>query len=206
MNRMLLAAAAAALLSACNPNGAQNGDAAPDNGLSLTCEMFASATAQSLAAAYGAENVVEQTLPGVEGDSYLATIVYPNDPARRLEVVWRDNAVKDAPASVIVDSENSLWVGAGDLSIGDALADVERANGRAFQLWGFGWDYGGWVSDWRGGAFAAHDGCNIRARFTPRSQGNTSAVGDSAFNSDDPAVRAADAAVSEFGLMFSSAE
>jgi hypothetical protein len=182
MKRLLVAVAAAALLSACNPNSAQKGDAAPDNGLSLTCETFANVTAQSLAAAYGAENVVEQTLPGVEGDSYVATIVYPNDPARRLEVVWRDNAAKDAPASVIVDTPNSLWVGPNDLSIGDALDDVERANGRAFQLW------------------------NIRARFTPRSQAGASAMGDSAFSSDDAAVRAANAAVSEFGLMFSSAE
>jgi hypothetical protein len=200
MKRVLLAAAATMMLNGCGPRQ----DAAPDNGLTLTCEALANVSAASLAERYGAENVVEQTLPGVEGDSYVATVVHPNDPARRLEIVWRDNAAKDAPASVIVDTATSLWVGPNNLRIGAGLEDIERANGRAFQLWGFGWDYGGWVSDWKEGAFAPANGCNIRARFTPRNENNNSALGDSAFMSDDPAVRAANARVSEFGLMFSA--
>ncbi|MGH6952207.1 MAG: hypothetical protein ACREH4_15195, partial [Vitreimonas sp.] len=91
-----------------------------------------------------------------------------------------------------------------DLSIGDALAEIETANGRPFQLWGFGWDYGGWASDWQGGALASADGCTVRVRFQARSNANAHAIGEAAFMSDDPAVRAADAAVTEFGLMYSS--
>jgi hypothetical protein len=190
-------------LASCGRNEAEQPAAhSSPSGLALTCETFAGVSAQSLAASYGAGNVVEQRLPGVEGESYTATVLFPNDPARRLEIVWRD-AAKTAPASVIATGVGSLWVGPHDLSIGDGLADTERANGRPFQLWGFGWDYGGWVSDWQGGAFAAADGCNVRARFQAR--GNPSAAsGDSAFMSSDAAVRAADPAVSEFGLMFSS--
>jgi hypothetical protein len=206
MKRIVVVAAAAVVLAACNPNAAKQREPAPDSSLSLTCERFANISNDALEEAYGAENVVEQTLPGVEGDSYVATIVYPNDPTRRIEIVWRDNATKNAPASVIVDTAGSLWVGANNLSIGDGLADVERANGQPFELWGFGWDYGGWVSDWKAGSFATANGCNVRARFMPRSAANASAMGDSAFMSDNPAVRAADATVSEFGLMFSTPE
>ncbi len=206
MQRALLTAAAVLMLAACGQDGASNApQAGPNGALPLTCEAFANVSAASLASSYGAANVVEQTLPGVEGESYLATIVYPDDPTRRLEIVWRDNATKTAPTSVIVNSAGSVWTGPHDLSIGDALDNTERANGQPFQLWGFGWDYGGWVSDWNGGALAQADGCNLRVRFEPSSTSNTSAMGDAAFMSNDPAVRAADARVSELGLLFTSA-
>lgn len=198
-----LTALAALLLAACG-QPAQQRDAAPNSQLSLSCDDFENASGASLVAAHGAGNVVQQTLPGVEGESYTATVLYPNDPARRVEIVWRDPAARTGAASVIVASPQSRWVGPHELSVGDGLADVERANGRPFQLWGFGWDYGGWVSDWQGGAFASTDGCTMRVRFQARSNANTNAVGDAAFMSDDTSVRAADAAVAEFGLMYSS--
>lgn len=210
MQRTLFAAAAAAAaaaltLAACGRSG-HAPQAGPNGALPLTCEAFAGVSAASLAATYGAANVVEQTLPGVEGESYIATIVYPNDPTRRLEIIWRDVAAKTAPTSVIANTPGSLWTGPHDLSIGDALDNTERANGEPFQLWGFGWDYGGWVSDWSGGAFAPASGCNLRVRFEPRNTSNTSATGDAAFMSNDPAVRAADAAVSEIGLLYTTAQ
>ena len=198
-----LTALAALLLAACGQPAQR--DAVPDSQLALSCDAFASASGAALVAAHGAGNVVEQTLPGVEGESYTATVVYPNDPTRRLEVVWRDQTAKNAPASVLVAGEDSLWVGARDLSIGDELANVERSNGRAFELWGFDWDYGGWVSDWKEGAFSPSNGCNIRVRFNQRDAASTSASGDSSFMSDDPAMRAADPTVSAFGLLFTAA-
>ena len=198
-----LSVLAAMLLAACG-QPTQRGHSGPDSRLSLTCEAFANASGDSLAAAYGAGNVVEQSLPAVEGESYTATVLFPNDPARRLEIVWRGPA-KTAPASVIAAGAGSLWVGPHGLSVGDALGDTERANGRPFQLWGFGWDYGGWVSDWQGGAFAPADGCNVRARFQARGARNA-AIGESPFMSSDAAVRSADPAVLEFGLMFSSSQ
>jgi len=207
MQRTLFAAAAALMLSACGQSGTSSApQPGPSGALPLTCEAFVSVSAVSLASTYGAANVVEQTLPGVEGESYVATIVYPNDPTRRLEIVWRDNATKTAPISVIANTPGSLWTGPHDLSIGDALDNTERANGQPFQLWGFGWDYGGWVSDWSGGAFAPASGCNLRVRFEPRNTSNTSAAGDAAFMSNDPAVRAADAAVSEIGLLYTTTQ
>lgn len=200
MQRAFLVAAAALVLASCGQQSAR--DVAVDEDLSLTCARFAGMSLDAVRATYGAENVVEQTLPGVEGESYVATVLFPNDPARRLEIVWRDSG-KTAPASVIATGAGSLWVGPQGLSVGDAIGDIERANGRPFQLWGFGWDYGGWVSDWQGGAFAAADGCNVRARFQARSNPGA-ASGDAAFMSNDAAVRSADPAVSEFGLMFSA--
>jgi hypothetical protein len=65
----------------------------------------------------------------------------------------------------------------------------------------FGWDYGGRVSDWSAGALGQNPICRNSLGFSPRGEANTNAMGDREFNSNDPAIRAADPVVSEFGLM-----
>jgi hypothetical protein len=196
-------------LAACDPV-TSNSDpaapgAAPPEELDLSCLAFADASEASLQAAYGPDNIVEQTLPGPEGESYVATVLYPNDPQRRLEIVWADDAAKTRPASLSVSGANSVWTGPNGLSIADDLARVEQLNGRPFKLWGFGWDYGGWVSDWSGGAFAPANGCMMRVRFEPGTE-TTTATGDGEFQSDDARMRNAAARVSEFGVVFVTPE
>jgi len=197
---LLLALAACGQANAPHPKPSAEGAA---NELALTCAGFAGLTPASLAERYGAENVTTQTMPGPEGESYEATLVYAGDAARRLEVVW--NEANTAPASITVGSIGTQWRGAEGYTIGTPIAEVERMNVMPFKLWGFDWDYGGWVSDWSVGALSATNvpGCVVRMRFDPRSQTNTSsASGDNEFMSNDPGVRAADPAVGAFGLMF----
>jgi hypothetical protein len=82
---------------------------------------------------------------------------------------------------------------------------VEQLNGRPFKLWGFGWDYGGWISDWNGGAFQPADGCMTRVRFEPGAE-NVNAQGDGEFQSDSDAMRAASPRVVTFALVFPTAQ
>ena len=208
--RVLIVAAGVLALTACNPSTtpppppvdeAQQAD--DDQPLILSCGTFANLTGASLATTYGAENVSEATLPGPEGQSYMATVLFPNDPTRRLEITWQDPATKLVPSSLSVSGENSIWSGPHSLTIGAPLADIEAANGKAFALWGFGWDYGGWVSNWNDGAFAPVSGCTTRVRFDP-SASATSAQGDAEFQSDDEAVRRAAAHVAEFGISYAT--
>lgn len=188
-------------LAACDPVTTNSEPAAPPEALDLSCLAFTDASEAALQAAYGPDNIVEQTLPGPEGESYVATVLYPNDPQRRLEIVWADDATKMRPASLTVSGDNSVWTGPNGLSIADDLARVEQLNGRPFKLWGFGWDYGGWVSEWDGGAFAPANGCMTRVRFEPTAE-NANASGDSEFQSDDARMRASAARVSEFAVVF----
>ena len=200
------AALLALMVSACTQPAATTAAAQPEEEaaatLALTCEAFADLTGAALAAAYGADNITIQTLPGPEGESYTATVLYPNDPPRTLVIVWADPDTQVRPASISARQTASIWTGAHDLSVGDSIADVETANGRPFQLWGFGWDYGGWVSDWKDGAFADVNGCRTRVRFDPRVDPGPAASGDGEFSSNAPAIRAADPVVSEFGVVF----
>lgn len=208
MKAQLLAIVAALGLAACGQGAVPPGTTAvgeSTNAFVLSCAAFADTTPASLAQRFGAENVTTQTLPGAEGESYEATLVYANDPTRRLELTWNED--RSALATVTVGGASTQWRGAEGYTIGTPIADIERINVMPFKLWGFDWDYGGWVSDWSVGTFSQTTvpGCNVRMRFDPRSQTNTSsASGDSEFASNDPAMRAADPAVAAFGLMFSS--
>lgn len=199
MKRALLAVAVFVLVG-CQPPSAVDEAASAGGDLSLICDAFAHVSFDALAAAYGADNLREETLPGPEGETYTATVLYPGDTARRLEIVWAD-AARAMPASVSVSGAGSLWRGPHNIAIGDDLARVEAANGRPFRLWGFGWDYGGWVSEWNGGQLGDNNNCRVRVQFDAANE-PTGVMGDSEFASDVPDMRAAAPTVSEFGLMF----
>lgn len=212
MRALLLAAAC--VLAACSaeapPSAPQtNADAAdrtdgPAEGLVLSCEDFASLTPATLAERFGAENVSVETRNGAEGDTYEATIVFADDPINRIEVTWDVDGQRLGTVT-IVDADTN-WRGSEGYTIGTPLPDVERMNGRAFQLYGFGWDYGGWVSNWNGGALQYTQTCRAQMRFNPRGREDVNAMGDREFQSDNAAILAADPVVSGFGLTFPTAQ
>lgn len=199
-----LRAVALLALAACDPAPTQDAQGPRVDASELSCSAFAEMSEAALRTAYGEDNIVEQTLPGPEGESYTATVLYADDPSRRLEIVWRDPATRMQPASVTVSGERSVWTGPNGLSLGDSLARVEELNGRPFKLWGFGWDYGGWVSDWDEGAFATRANCLTRVRFEETEISN--AAGDIEFRSDVQHMRDSAPRVVEFGLVFQSGQ
>jgi hypothetical protein len=98
----------------------------------------------------------------------------------------------------------STWRVAG-LAVGDPLARANEANGKPFKLWGFSWDYGGYVSDLGGGKLAALPGeCRAIIRFGPREGAEVAdaLIGDKEVSSDDPRLEVAGATIEELSLAF----
>jgi hypothetical protein len=87
-----------------------------------------------------------------EGETMAGTVLYPGDSLRRAEIVWQDSVNRRRPARLILRGSQSRWQVNSGISLGTSLQDLERLNGKAFTLAGFGWDYAGVVTDWRGGA------------------------------------------------------
>ncbi|RYG99218.1 MAG: hypothetical protein EON57_11890, partial [Alphaproteobacteria bacterium] len=58
----------------------------------ITCAgaFAADSSAERLAEIYGTQNVVTGEVPGPEGSTYIATTVFPDDPARQLVFGWWD--------------------------------------------------------------------------------------------------------------------
>jgi hypothetical protein len=148
-----------------------------------------------LVKAFGSKNVVYQDIDGVEGKKINASVLYPNDPKARLELIWRDEKARRRP-TMIRAKDQSAWTSANGIRIGMALAEIEKMNGRPFKLSGFDWDYGGRVTDWRGGALgkAQRGGCFLGVEFVhpeDAPEANLTKVsGDSEFLSDNADMRA----------------
>lgn len=87
-----------------------------------------------------------------EGETTPGTILFPGDSLHRAEIVWQDTVNHRHPARVILRGDRSRWQLSHGITLGTTLRELERLNGRPFTLAGFGWDYAGVITDWKGGA------------------------------------------------------
>lgn len=160
------------------------------------------ATPASLAAAFGRENVVPETIDGPEGEQLNVTAIFPNDPERRIEVTFANEEERTGLTSVTVRDHASRWKAKGGYGFGDGIVTVEASNGGPFAISGFEWDYGGYVTDWKGGKLALAGGCQTVVRFAPESVDIAPGISGDGVTplSNDPAVLKAQPKVSLFGI------
>ncbi len=160
-------------------------------------------------AAFGKAVVTYREVHVGEGEMAGATVVFPADPARRIEIFWKDAKKRTGLADLRLSPETT-WVAPNGLARGMTIAEVERLNGRPFSLAGFFWDNAGHVIDWKGGAFdaALPGGCTVAVRFdlpADAPEAATSRInGDTEFASDDENMRAAKPFVSYLGFAYPS--
>ena len=157
-----------------------------------------------LATTFEAQNITYGEVDGAEGTKLMASILYPKDPKRRLEILW-DNEAARSDLSVISINGQSTWVAPKGLKLGMSLVAIERLNGKPFKLSGFDWDYGGRVSDWMGGALATLlGGCAMGTKLAPDPKTSDDVrrqvAGKREFESSDPLMRAAKPTVEEITI------
>ena len=163
----------------------------------------------SLQARFGADNVSVQDVPGAEGDVTRGIVLFPNDPMRRAMLYFADeDNLKQLMMVRIVDDESTWTIGDG-LRMGTTLAELVAKNGAPIEFSGFGWDYGGAVASFRGGALEPRGTEFPRTgfRLAPREgagEGVKLPLGEATFASDDPAYAgfAADIVVGELTIAF----
>lgn len=155
-------------------------------------------TLASAQARLGAAQVVEEELPGAEGETSSGWRLYPDDPERSVEV-WLNEAGR--PQALFVRGTKSIWTRADGVRLGLTTTELQAKNGRPFKFFGFEWDYGGAISDWRGGTLAP-DGVSRGpvVLCPPDPYPEDYPAGDSEFPSDDPRMLARPAMVCEFGV------
>ena len=154
-----------------------------------------------LAIKYDLRNVVYGEVDGPDGSKLNASILFPNDPRRRLEVLWNNDAAR-SDTSVISINGKSQWGAPKGLKLGLALAALEKANGRPFKLSGFGKDGAASVTGWENGALSTlPGGCKVGVRLMADSkspEGARGAVaGDTELLSNDARLRAVKPTVGE---------
>lgn len=205
-----------AMLAACEPaeSADQPAAAAPPvahastpTDLELTCSdpVRPGDTAASLLARFGGDARTEM-LGGAEGSEFSGIALWPDDPARRLEVFFAEEG--PATASFVRLGEAARWRVA-SLALGDSLGRVREVNGRSFTFSGFGWDYGGYVGDRSGGRLQTlAGGCTLSLRLDALSPFDESLAidGDVEISSEMPGLAAADIRLVELGIGFPTSE
>lgn len=153
---------------------------------------------------FGSGNVASETVAGSEGTTLDATLVFPDDPSRRLVILWHDEYRRERPAAIII-RDDSGWIGPGGVRLGSDLGEVEAVNAAPFRVLGFGWDYGGAASFPDGALSNIPGGCVMSLSFDldwSRDFGPEfdPIMGDQELSSDDPVLRAAAPTVSEIAV------
>jgi hypothetical protein len=136
----------------------------------------------------------------VNGTKVQASIVFPKDPKRRLEVWWANPANRSDTYLILINGQ-SAWVGPGGLKLGLTLADLEKLNHKPFKLKGFDKDGVARISDWDGGVLTTiPGGCKsgVSLQADAKAGADLSALpADQEFSSADAAMRAAKPKVTE---------
>ena len=159
---------------------------------------------------FGRADVVPTTFPIGEGEQRPGTIVFPNDSSLRLEILWRDTLARKEPEEVRLRGLRSRWRFANGVTLGSSLRDLERLNGRPFQLSGWEHDGAGIVYGWAGGALESqlpNRGVRVylaapSSSLLTRSE-RASLAGDHPLMSDNLSLRKANPGIAFVRIFFS---
>jgi hypothetical protein len=178
------------------------GQAKPDPWIILVSgengAIHAHTTRQDLVRTYEATNVVDKDVDIGEGETQPGTVLFPKDPQRSIEILWKDPDKQTLPASAQIEGSASRWKAAHNISLGTSLKELERLNGRPFHLSGFGWDYSGTITSWDNGSLAAeleggHGRVLVRLGTASDTQvpdaDQSQVMGDRDFPSDHPVMQ-----------------
>ncbi|MGB7036512.1 MAG: hypothetical protein WBD71_13420 [Xanthobacteraceae bacterium] len=154
-----------------------------------------------LALTFDYKNVSFGDVAANDGAKVEASIVFPNDPKRRLEVWWSNPAERSGIYLIDIKGK-SEWSGPDGLRLGLNVGQLEKLNRKPFKLKGFDKNGVATVSDWDGGELAAlPGGCKsgVSLAADPKVSADSVAAlsADKDYSSDDPAVRASKPTVSE---------
>ncbi len=135
------------------------------------------------------------------GAKVQASIVFPNDPKRRLEVWWSNPAERSGTYLIDIKGK-STWTAPDGMRLGLNIAQLEKLNRKPFKLKGFDKSGIATISDWNGGELATlPGGCKSGVSLAADAKVPADAVAalsaDKEYSSDDPAVRAVKPTISE---------
>ncbi|MBK8565383.1 MAG: hypothetical protein IPN76_19060 [Saprospiraceae bacterium] len=161
----------------------------------------ANCTQEGILAAYGKDAKVDSIylIDGMYGEG---VVLFPDNPRRKVSVFWDNHNDPGRPAFIRIDGDSTGitdWKTAEGITLGTPLAELEKLNGNAFEISGFGWDYGGYVTDWKGGKF----NISLGIRMAPTADEASAKVsGEGGFNSQNPDMQAAKPVVTRMEFRF----
>lgn len=116
---------------------------------------------------FGERNVVfKDVAEGAEGIKKQATVIFDDDPTRRIVIYWDEVKTRTRPGRIVV-SAPSTWLGPNGIRNGLPVKDLEKINGGSFTIKGFGGIGSGGVSGLKGKLADVPGGCKLGIHFEP---------------------------------------
>ncbi len=141
-----------------------------------------------LHAVYGHSNLIDERICGAECiDSVDVTFLYRGK-KEEATIYWKDSAYHRVIRFIESYGDNSSWHTATGIQLGSGFSELLKLNGKKISFFGFGWDYGGSINSYNGGALensSVHFGLDITE------YNNNGLFGDQELDSDMPAVKEA---------------
>ncbi|HVP55942.1 MAG TPA: hypothetical protein VMU45_13200 [Candidatus Eisenbacteria bacterium] len=130
--------------------------------------VTAATTRADLDALFGKENVQERNLDISEGPE-VATVVFPGDASASLAVTWDREHVSTIHICYATQTGPCRWRTASGVRIGLPIRELEKLNGKAFKMAGYGFDGQGTVTSWRNGLLEENPAAcgRLVVRLTP---------------------------------------
>jgi hypothetical protein len=192
----------------------------PDNFVIIPGKQVGNITAGSteaqLADMLGKDIVKADTIYDAEGNPAPGTSLFADTPDQVL-ILWKDTLKRARPEFVMVRPSaekpgtagmQTQWIVPNGPTIGSTLKEVEKFNGRPFVMSGFGWDYGGQLTDAKGGTLGGNGQrsyLTLQFSYGPSAKAQKLAekvMGDSEFSSANPVLQQLNPRVSELGISF----
>jgi hypothetical protein len=150
-------------------------------------------TLTGLKSVFGGGAVNAVVLPGPEGSEIDGARMFVGTD-REVEIIF--NPEGNEREIWEVKPIGKAWKFENGLKLGLSLEEVEKINGKAFKVWGFDWDLGGWA-DLTGGRLEG----KVSIRLEPSAAASEELSGDKQIASTDKKLRAAKPKVSELTVL-----
>jgi hypothetical protein len=159
-----------------------------------------------LAMTFDSRNVAFTEVEANGGSKVPASVVFPNDPKRRLEVWWSNPAERRDTYLIDINGK-STWTAPSGMKLGLTLAQLEKLNHKPFKIKGFDKDGTATVSDWDGGALAilpgaCKSGVTLKADPKAPAAALSALAADKEYSSSDPEMKVIKPTISEILIGF----
>lgn len=186
------------IISACGGKGNKNEETKAFNPTDTLDKLLSIKNEAELIERFGAENVVWDTVFLAEGFKSMSTLLYKGT-CDQVEIIWKNSKTKEGVKKVTLkamydETEEkyiafSHWKTSYNIMLGTTLKELQDLNGTPFIFLGFGWDYGGYITEFNGGNLSKLP-IELHLEYVNNKNGITNSdydmlMGDNEYNSDD---------------------
>jgi hypothetical protein len=111
------------------------------------------ASIEDIKSIFGEENITKTLIYIGEGEELPGLKLFEKDPEKTIELLLNEDS---SVASARINLPTTKWTVLEKITVSTSLSSLESINQKPFKLYGFEWDYSGYITDWNGGVLSKY--------------------------------------------------